>query len=148
MDSLVFWNCLELTSRIDMIWGESSDYLTMGIPTFWDTVCINYYSFPFILKIFSFYLYWRWMLASWNLINCPCLILTVWNVISNNIILTIAQITYYITLVFLLDYNCFTVFDGGFTNGSDSKESACNAGDLGSIPALGRSPGERNGYPL
>ena len=27
------------------------------------------------------------------------------------------------------------------------KESACNAGDLGSIPGSGRSPGERNGYP-
>ena len=31
---------------------------------------------------------------------------------------------------------------------SAGKESACNAGDLGSIPGLGRSPGERNGYPL
>ena len=29
-----------------------------------------------------------------------------------------------------------------------SKDSACNAGDIGSIPGLGRSPGERNGYPL
>ena len=28
------------------------------------------------------------------------------------------------------------------------KESACNAGDLGSIPGLGKSPGERNGNPL
>ena len=28
------------------------------------------------------------------------------------------------------------------------KEAACNAGDLGSIPGLGRSPGEGNGYPL
>ena len=31
---------------------------------------------------------------------------------------------------------------------SDGKESACNAGDLGSIPGLGRSPGEGNGNPL
>ena len=30
----------------------------------------------------------------------------------------------------------------------DSNESACNMGDLGSIPELGRSPGEGNGYPL
>ena len=30
--------------------------------------------------------------------------------------------------------------------GSDDKESACNAGDPGSIPGLGRSPGEGNGY--
>ena len=29
-----------------------------------------------------------------------------------------------------------------------SKESACNAGDMGSIPGLGRFPGEGNGYPL
>ena len=32
-------------------------------------------------------------------------------------------------------------------DGSDGKESACNAGDLSSIPGLGRSPGEGNGYP-
>ena len=32
--------------------------------------------------------------------------------------------------------------------GSDSKESTCNAGDLGSIPGLGRSPGEGNGTPF
>ena len=36
----------------------------------------------------------------------------------------------------------------GFPCGSADKESACNAGDLGSIPGLGRSPGERKGYPL
>ena len=34
----------------------------------------------------------------------------------------------------------------GFPGGSDSKESAWNAADLGSIPGLGRSPGEENGY--
>ena len=31
---------------------------------------------------------------------------------------------------------------------SDGKASACNVGDLGSIPGLGRSPGEGNGNPL
>ena len=36
----------------------------------------------------------------------------------------------------------------GFPGGSDGKESACNAGDLGSIPGLGKSLGEGNGYPL
>ena len=36
----------------------------------------------------------------------------------------------------------------GFPGGSDGKESACNAGDLGSIPGLGRFPGEGNGNPL
>ena len=36
----------------------------------------------------------------------------------------------------------------GFLGGSDSKESACNARDLGSIPGLGRSPGGGHGNPL
>ena len=36
----------------------------------------------------------------------------------------------------------------GLPGGSDGKESACNAGDPGSIPGSGRSPGEENGYPL
>ena len=36
----------------------------------------------------------------------------------------------------------------GFPGGSDSKASAYNAGDPGSIPGLGRSPGEGNGNPL
>ena len=38
----------------------------------------------------------------------------------------------------------FEVFFGG----SDDKASACNAGDLGSIPGSGRSPGEGNANPL
>ena len=36
----------------------------------------------------------------------------------------------------------------GFPGGSAGKESACNVGDLGSFPGLGRSPGEGNSYPL
>ena len=35
----------------------------------------------------------------------------------------------------------------GFPGGLDSKESACNVGDLGSIPGLGRSPGGGHGNP-
>ena len=35
-----------------------------------------------------------------------------------------------------------------FPDGSAGKESACSVGDLGSIPGLGRSPGEGKGYPL
>ena len=41
-------------------------------------------------------------------------------------------------------FNVIVVFPGG----SEFKESACNAGDLGSIPGSGRSPGEGNGNPL
>ena len=40
-----------------------------------------------------------------------------------------------------------TVFNF-FLYGSPGKESACNAGDLGSIPGLGRCPGEGEGYSL
>ena len=41
--------------------------------------------------------------------------------------------------------SCYLYFSEG---GLDDKESACNAGDLGLIPGLGRSPGEGDGYPL
>ena len=37
---------------------------------------------------------------------------------------------------------------GGLPCGSAGKESSCNVGDLGSIPGLGRSPGEGKGYAL
>ena len=36
----------------------------------------------------------------------------------------------------------------GFPGGSEGKESACSAGDPGSVPGLGRSPGEGNDNPL
>ena len=36
----------------------------------------------------------------------------------------------------------------GFPGSSDSKETACNSGDPGLIPGLGRSPGEGKGYPF
>ena len=42
----------------------------------------------------------------------------------------------------------FFFFKRDFSGGSDGKVSACNVGDLGSIPAWGRSPGEGNGNPL
>ena len=41
---------------------------------------------------------------------------------------------------------CMSSF--GFPGGSDGEVSAYKAGDLGSIPGSGRSPGEGNGYPL
>ena len=43
---------------------------------------------------------------------------------------------------------CISRHEMGFPGGSDGKKSACNAGDLGSIPGLGRFPGEGKGYPL
>ena len=49
-----------------------------------------------------------------------------------------------ITFVGLLFFIVIEGFPGGFLG----KESACNAGDLGSIPELGRSPGEGKGSPF
>ena len=48
--------------------------------------------------------------------------------------------------MFLIYASCQKQLD--FSGGSDSKESACNAGDPGLIPGLGKSPGEGNGNPL
>ena len=45
-------------------------------------------------------------------------------------------------------YICVVVFFNGLPCASADKESACNAGDLGSIPGLGRSPREGKGCPL
>ena len=44
-------------------------------------------------------------------------------------------------------YTCAVIYTS-FPGGSAAKESVCNAGDLGLIPGLGRTPGEGNGYPL
>ena len=45
-------------------------------------------------------------------------------------------------------WHSLATMNGFFSGGSDGKESACNMGDQGSIPELGRSPGEGNGNPL
>ena len=42
-------------------------------------------------------------------------------------------------------YALHCIYDVGFPGGSGCKESACNAGDPGLVPGLGKSPGERNG---
>ena len=47
-----------------------------------------------------------------------------------------------------LSFGVFCYVVRGFPCGSDSNESACKSGDLGSIPGSRRSPGEGNGYPL
>ena len=48
----------------------------------------------------------------------------------------------------MIQVKCYYKSEKGFPGGSDDKESACNAEDLGSIPGSGRSPGEGNGNPL
>ena len=46
-------------------------------------------------------------------------------------------------VIIILYRHCIVI--KGFLDGSDGKESACNEGNLGLIPGLGRSPGEGNG---
>ena len=46
-----------------------------------------------------------------------------------------------------MSYSCFLCPYLGFPDGSDGKESSCNAGDLGSIPGLGRCTGGGHGNP-
>ena len=48
----------------------------------------------------------------------------------------------------MTQFCCFLMAALGFPCGSAGKECTCNAGDLCSIPGLGRSPGEGKGYPL
>ena len=59
--------------------------------------------------------------------------------VNSNLLLPVSKVHVLSTWLYCLrDFLC----------GSTGKESTCNAGDLGSIPRLGRSPGERKGYPL
>ena len=60
-------------------------------------------------------------------------------------VLTEAGHTIYIITMRSHNTDIYTL---GFSGGSDSKESTCNAGDPGLIPGSGRSAGENNGYPL
>ena len=58
-----------------------------------------------------------------------------------------------IAFIVLITFHTYCVYSFNTENelpcgGSDRKESACSAGDLGSTPGLGRSPGEGNGYSL
>ena len=49
---------------------------------------------------------------------------------------------------YLMFYLGIISYTGGFPGGSDGKESSCNAGDLDSVPRLGRSPGGGHGNQL
>ena len=67
---------------------------------------------------------------------------------SKERILVKAQ-TFQATLYFCIKYlNFISYAYWGFPGGSEVKSSSRNAGDLGSIPGSGRSPGEGNGNPL
>ena len=84
--------------------------------------------------------------------HCPFIILIVHTTTSLMIVYTL-QINFTCKFSFKLYYIIYLfigyknlLFEG--QNGSAGKESACNVGDLGLIPGLGRSSGEGKGYPL
>ena len=52
-----------------------------------------------------------------------------------------------IPISYIWSNHCFLFNNLGFLGGSDSKESACNAGNMGSVPGLGRFLGEGHGTP-
>ena len=62
---------------------------------------------------------------------------------GNKVIYLYYNVNQFIRIFFLI----FTLYWSAI-GGSDGKELACDVGDLGSIPGLGRSPEEGNGYPL
>ena len=66
-------------------------------------------------------------------------------VISFYLLKAFWRVWLYHKMLYLFSF-CSIAF--GFPGGSDGKESTCNAGDLGSIPGLGRSPGGGHGNPL
>ena len=72
--------------------------------------------------------------------------LTIWAFVSKVISLLFNMLSRLVLAYFLV----ITIITGtkGFLGGSEVKASASNAGDSGSIPGLGRSPGEGNGNPL
>ena len=84
--------------------------------------------------MFSFFKKWK-MKNSMTFLNCPNLSKLIHTTFSN----TRSQLK-------SLCINLITIM--GFPGSSEVKASACNVGDLGSIPGSGRSPGEGNGNPL
>ena len=54
----------------------------------------------------------------------------------------------YVDALAVINYEIHWTIPLDFPGGSDDKASAYNAGDPGSVPGLGRTPGEGNGNPL
>ena len=89
---------------------------------------------------------WYTSFPIWNQSLVPCLVLTVasWPTYS----FLRSQVRWSDVLISLNNFPQFVVVHTVFPGGSDGKESTCSAGDPGSIPGLGKSPGEGNGTPL
>ena len=104
---------------------------------------------------------WHKLCQSLTTWGSPCSSLQ-WSLFSQALVLIFIQhLTCYLGTALLLSvsfsrvcifplklFYAFLVTHLGFPGSSDGRESACNARDAGSIPRMGRSPGERTGDPL
>ena len=84
------------------------------------------------------------------LVKQACLVLWLSKpaLLSNHYLTGASYIFFYVQSLSGINYLITHFVPLGFTDGSAGKEPACNMGDLGSVPRLGRSPEERKGYPL
>ena len=91
--------------------------------------------------------WWCCILSAVILMGIPLCVICCFSLAAFNICSLCLVFINLITMclgVFCLGFILFECFPGG----SEGKVSACNAGDTGSIPGLGRSPGEGKGHPL
>ena len=130
----------EVTSRLtygcqsaSLAGGEKVDWKTSLLPGCWPKAALN--SLPHRSFQHGILLH-----QSQQRIKLPCKTKVT---ILYNIIIEATSVTF---VAFLLVETIPWL--GSIPCGSAGKESACNMGDLGSIPGLGRSPGEGKGYPL
>ena len=128
-----------------------SDRKDLDLHNFWvDRISSQLFKLRLLHEIINFYLVKA--IEFWGSF------LTEINILINTQFLLLGHQSFKIPMLILLNLTVFSVSRNvvipntlpilGFPSGSAGKESACNAGDLGSIPELGRSPGKGNCYPL
>ena len=105
--------------------------------------CVHTSSIPLWSKM-------RWISAGWSVPNlyfktkCDLFLYVIYHCKDGCCV----QVQIFCFLNSIIHWNQHPSQSQGFSGGSAGKESACNAGDLSSIPRLGRFPGEGKGYPL
>ena len=96
---------------------------------------------PWPLKLYRFILScWKKKKKRWTVYSFTIVLYFLLSILINGLIAKTYQVVIFCLLLTLFIFN--------YLNSSVGKESTCNAGDPGSIPGLGRSPGEGIGCPL
>ena len=92
---------------------------------------------------------WKINIGQWFFFSPKYTYIFYWSIVAlQRFRCTARWFSYTHTQILLLKLFSVIGYYLGFPGGSDGKESACNVGDLGSIPGLGRSPGGGHGNPL